>query len=434
MQNTYDSIIIGAGVIGAAIAFEMSKAGKKTLNVDMLPSAGYGSTSNSCAIIRVYYSTLDGSALANEGYYRWKDWANYLGVEDEMGHAVFHETGCLVMKTEHNEQLAKVTAIMDQLNIPYEHWDAARVTQRLPIFDLKKFEPAKLPDDAGFGEPTGGELSGGVFFPHGGYINDPQLSAHNLQRAAEAHGATFQFGKRVVEIPQSGGRVSGVVLDDGTEISAPVVINVAGPHSSIVNELAGAGGDMRITTKALRQEVVHVPSPAGFDFESDGLVVSDSDISCYSRPEIGNHILIGSEDPACDAHQVVDPDTFDRNFSEQWRTQALRQAQRVPSLGIPSQMKGVVDLYDVTEDWIPIYDRSSVEGYYMAIGTSGNQFKNAPVVGALMNKLIDYVEGGGDHDARPLAFRLSEMDRLIDLATFSRLREINADSSFSVLG
>jgi len=434
MQNNYDAIIIGAGVIGAAIAFEMSKAGKKTLNVDMLPSAGYGSTSNSCAIIRVYYSTIDGSALANEGYYRWKDWANYLGVEDELGHAVFHQTGCLVMKTEHNEQLVKVTAIMDQLDIPYEHWDGAKINERLPIFDLKKFEPAKLPDDDGFGAPTGGELSGGVYFPHGGYINDPQLSAHNLQRAAEAHGATFQFGKRVVAIPQAGGRVTGVTLDDGTEVSAAVVLNVAGPHSNVVNEMAGAGDDMRITTKALRQEVVHVPSPAGFDFEHDGLVISDSDISCYARPEIGNHILIGSEDPPCDGHQVVDPDDFDRNFSEQWRTQGLRQAQRVPGLGIPSQMKGVVDLYDVTEDWIPIYDRSSIGGYYMAIGTSGNQFKNAPVVGALMNELVDYVEGGGDHDARPLAFKLSEMDRMIDLSTFSRLREINADSSFSVLG
>jgi sarcosine oxidase subunit beta len=434
MTNNYDAVIIGAGVIGAAIAFEMSKAGKKTLNVDMLPAAGYGSTSNSCAIIRVYYSTLDGSALANEGYYRWKDWANYLGVEDEKGLVRFHDTGCLVMKTDHNDQLTRVTAIMDQLDIPYEHWDAAKVSERLPILDLKKFEPAKLPEDEGFGEPTGGDLTGGVFFPHGGYINDPQLSAHNLQRAAEAHGATFVFGKRVSEIPQSNGRVTGVVLEDGTAFDAPVVINVAGPHSNIVNEMAGAADDMKITTKALRQEVVHVPSPVGFDFERDGMVISDSDISCYARPEIGNHILVGSEDPACDEYQVVDPDTFDRNFTEQWRTQALRQAQRVPGLGIPSQMKGVVDLYDVTEDWIPIYDRSSVDGYYMAIGTSGNQFKNAPVVGAMMNELVDYVEGGADHDASPMAFHLTVMDRTIDLATFSRLREINADSSFSVLG
>ncbi len=52
--NTYDVIIIGAGIIGAATAYELSKKGYRTINLDMLPAAGYGSTSNSCAIIRLY--------------------------------------------------------------------------------------------------------------------------------------------------------------------------------------------------------------------------------------------------------------------------------------------------------------------------------------------------------------------------------------------
>lgn len=63
-----------------------------------------------------------------------------------------------------------------------------------------------------------------------------------------------------------------------------------------------------------------------------------------------------------------------------------------PGLGIPSKMWGCVDLYDVTEDWLLIYDRSCVEGYYMACGTSGYQFKNAPVAGKVMAELIEYCE------------------------------------------
>ena len=51
-NERYDAIIIGAGVIGSAIAFELAKKGWRTLNVDKLPAAGYGSTSNSCAIVR----------------------------------------------------------------------------------------------------------------------------------------------------------------------------------------------------------------------------------------------------------------------------------------------------------------------------------------------------------------------------------------------
>ena len=45
---------------------------------------------------------------------------------------------------------------------------------------------------------------------------------------------------------------------------------------------------------------------------------------------------------------------------------------------------GLAALYDVTPDWAPIYDRTSLDGFYVAIGTSGNQFKNSPLVGTLM--------------------------------------------------
>ena len=83
MSAPYDAVVIGAGVIGAAVGFELSKKGWKTLNVDKLSGAGYGSTAASCAIIRVHYSTLDGCAMAYEGYHYWKDWSNYLGIPNQ---------------------------------------------------------------------------------------------------------------------------------------------------------------------------------------------------------------------------------------------------------------------------------------------------------------------------------------------------------------
>jgi len=69
MTANYDAIIIGAGIIGAATALELSKKGWRTLNLDKLPAAGYGSTGASCAIIRTHYSTLAGAAFAYEGYF-----------------------------------------------------------------------------------------------------------------------------------------------------------------------------------------------------------------------------------------------------------------------------------------------------------------------------------------------------------------------------
>jgi sarcosine oxidase, subunit beta len=433
MSESYDAIIIGAGIIGACTAYELARRGWRTLNLDKLPAAGYGSTGASCAIIRTHYSTLDGAALAYESFFAWDDWAGYLAVPDERGLARFVKSGCLVMKTEANDHLRTICRNMDALGIPWEDWPAERIGARLPFYDLGRFGPPKRPDDPAFGEASGA-IEGGVFFPCAGYVNDPQLASHNAQRAAEAKGAAFRFNSEVTAIRREGGRVQGVTLASGETIAAPVVVNVAGPHSAKINRMAGALQGMRITTRALKQEVAHVPFPMGFDFEREGLVTSDSDVGCYCRPEIGNHILIGSEDPPCDVREWVDPDDYDRNFSEQWQVQVQRVAQRIPGLPVSSPLKGVVDLYDVTEDWIPIYDKSDLAGFYMACGTSGNQFKNAPVAGAMMAELILACEQGRDHDREPLQFRLGHIGRTIDVGFYSRRREINPESSFSVLG
>ena len=434
MRETADAVIVGAGAIGTAVALELSRKGLRTVSVDRNPASGYGPTGASCAIVRVHYSTLDGTALAWEGYHLWRNWEDYLSEKPAEGAAKFRETGCLVMQTEQNRHLAAHVGHCKDLGIPCEIWDGKQILDRLPIYSLNSFSPVRRMEDEQFGRPNGGQLSGGVFWETAGYVTDPQLSARNMQFAAETASAKFIFGRKVTEIRRRAGRVSGIGLDDGTGIEAPVVINVAGPASSCVNAMADVCGDMALTTKALKQEVAHVPSPDGFDFHADGLVVSDSDIGCYVRPEAGNCILIGSEDPPCDPREFVDPEDWDRNFTDQWTVQVQRYAQRVPSLGIPGKARGTVELYDVTEDWIPIYDRSALPGFYMAIGTSGNQFKNAPVVGMIMAELVEYCEAGNDHDRQPLEFTLPATGRRIDIGFYSRKRTINAESSFSVLG
>lgn len=434
-MSNRSALIIGTGVIGAATAFELAKNGWAVTSVDRNRQAGHGSTAGSCAIIRMHYSTLEGTAFAWEGYHYWRDWAEYLDLPEETPLAQFRECGCLVMKTAENDHLARHIKTSRALGIPLEEWDAEQVRARLPIYRLDRFAPAKRTEDAGFGEPTGGELTGAVFWPNGGYVNDPALSAQNLLAAAARHGASTRLGVTVTDILTSGNRATGVKLDTGEEIHADIVVNVAGPGSAAINAMAGVLDDMTIATRPLRQEVVHVPSPEGFDFESQGTIVSDSDIALYCRPEQGNHILIGSEDPPCDTHQWAESDTaFDRDFTDQWTTQAMRYAQRVPSLGIPSRTRGVVDLYDASTDWIPIYDRSSLDGFYMACGTSGNQYKNAMIAGKAMAALIDHCEAGGDHDNAPHVFRMPYTGFDLDLGFFSRKRAINTDSSFSVLG
>lgn len=435
MDRKYDAIVIGAGIIGASVGFHLAKAGRRTLNLDKRAAAGFGSTSSSCAIVRFHYSTLEGCAMARESYFHWLDWGRWLGAPDEKGLAKYVNTGCLVVKNERNGRLARVMRCLDELGVPYEELTARQTGERFPWLDAAAYGPPVPIDDERFGQPTGDAIDGAVYLPESGYVDDPTLACHNLQRACEHHGGRFRFGVEVVEVLREAGRVAGVRLAGGEEIEAPVVVNVAGPHSGAVNALAGVTGGMNVGTRPLKVEVCYVPAPKEVEYEQVAPLVSDGDVGCYSRPTTGNHIVIGSEDPECDARAWVDdPDDYNANFTRQWETQVMREAQRIKGLGIPGQPSGVVDLYDVSDDWLPIYDKSDLPGFYMAVGTSGNQFKNAPVAGRAMAELVDAVEAGRDHDADPLTVRLPCTGRVCDLGFFSRRRTANYESSMSVIG
>ncbi|MDW3217366.1 MAG: FAD-dependent oxidoreductase [Acidimicrobiales bacterium] len=430
-----DVVIIGAGVIGCALALELSRRGHATVNVDKAAAAGSGSTINSCAIIRFSYSTEEGVNFAWEGGQYWPNWADHIGTDDELGLIEYHECGQLVMTSETDPRAERVAELWAKLDIPFERLDLDQLSTRFPWLDHGMYGPPKRPEDPTFWDDPKATITGAIYTPNGGYVSDPQLSCHNLQRGAEAHGARFLFNREVVSVDRTDGRVSGVTFADGGRVAAPVVVNVAGPHSAVINRMAGVLDEMNIKTAALRHEVHHVPSPPGIDFEASGVVVADDDVGFYCRPEVGNHVLLGSVDAACDPREFVDPDDYDRSIGEeQWHMQVLRANRRINDLGVPHERKGIVDLYDVSDDWLPIYDRTALDGFYVAIGTSGNQYKNAGVAGQVMADLIEAVEAGHDHDHDPVVSVGRYTGRDLNVGFFSRNREINADSSMSVHG
>ena len=437
MNRTADAIIVGAGVIGSAVAFELAKRGYKTLNIDKLPTSGYGSTSNSCAIVRAHYSTWDGVAMAYEGFFYWDDWDNYIGVKDERGMIKYMKTGSIMFKLQGEDHSRKSLKFFKEIGVEHEIWDLEKMKEMIPIYSHDQYDGTTRPDeDDHFWDKTGKKIEGAVYTPGSGYVSDPQLTSHNLQVAAEANGGEFLFNSEITEIRQQNGRVAGVTLKSGEQIDSPILVNVAGPHSFVINRMADVEKEMNIKTKALRHEVHHVPSPEGYDFEKDGFHTSDGDNSIYFRPETGNTILIGSEDPLCDPKEwIADPDNYNQQVTEsQWKAQVYRCARRIPELKIPSRTSGVVDLYDVSDDWLPIYDKSALKGFYMAIGSSGNQFKNAPVAGHCMAELIDACEKGQEHDSDPVKVKSVYTGLELNMGFYSRNREINPNSSFSVNG
>ena len=215
----YDAVIIGAGIIGANLGFEMSKAGYQTLNIDKLPAAGYGSTANSCAIVRCHYSTWAGVAMAYEGYQYWAEWEKYLETDDERGIAGFVECGGIFIGDD-KRYADKVLPLFDEIGIEYEMWDLDALRTHVPGIDTGEHAPPKRPEDDEFWEDPGKQITSAVHSPVAGYVTDPQLATHNLQRAAEAKGGEFWFNTAIVDIRTEDGRVAGVDLADGRSVDA----------------------------------------------------------------------------------------------------------------------------------------------------------------------------------------------------------------------
>jgi sarcosine oxidase, subunit beta len=433
VAHTADAIVIGTGIIGAAVAYELALTGLRVVSVDRLGDVGSGSTSSSSSIVRFHYSTFEGVTASWEAKFGWETWRDYLGAPHEETLAKFLRAGCLIL--DGSTERERVLSLFGQVGIPYQCWDGETIRQQVPGLDPGRYGPPKPVTDDAFWADADGEL-GGYFTPDGGFIDDPQLAARNLMAAALRRGAGVRLREDVMAILEKNAQVQGIRLRSGSVIESPIVVNAAGPYSNRVNALAGVTGEFRIRTRPLRQEVHSVLAPAGYARDKLGPVVTDGDLGTYFRSHFGGQLIVGGAEPACDPlHWIDEPDIFEPQPTVPvWDAQVLRLARRIPSLSVPPRPTGFGALYDVADDWIPIYDRTSLAGFYVAIGTSGNQFKNAPIVGRLMAALIHACENGHDHDSDPVVFQGPFTKSAINLGHYSRLRQPHAESAYSVMG
>jgi len=427
-------------VLGNSCALELARSGRRTLSIDLHSNAGYGSSSSSSSIIRVFYSALDSCKLAWEGYWGWQNWRDHLQAPQQEQVASFRKTGSLALQAREDDVFIKrVQASLQTLGIEHELLDHSELQRRLPFMSLDSYSPPRRIDDPQFGEASG-KLIGGLYSPFAGYMDDPQLAARNLADAAARYGAAFKFGTEVTAVTynRAGTAITGVVLSDGTAIEAPVVVNAAGPHSSLVHQMAFKGcqvdDDSLVHSKPLRVEVAVLPAPRDADLDGSLPFVADNDLGIYCRPHFPNQLLVGGAEPECDPHHFLEhPDHLHDGLDEDWTNYVYRAATRIPSLPIPNGPRGLAAIYDVSDDWLPIYDKSSLQGWYNLRGTSGNQFKNAPVVGKLLREIIEACESHDNHDAQPVQLHLQHTGQQLNCGVFSRLRK-QSNTSGTVFG
>ncbi len=357
MSGSADAIVVGGGINGASIAFNLAKEGLKVTLIEKDFIAA-GPTGRSSAIIRQHYSHEVTARMALRSLRIFQNFDDQVGGDPD-----FHQTGFLLAaRPEDVEQLQANVALQQGVGIN---------TRLVSPQEVKELEPYVSIEG----------IAAAAYEPESGYA-DPAATATAYAGRAKELGAGLQLGTRVQSLLVDGGRVTGVDTDKGV-VHAGAVVVAAGPWTPLIAETAG----IQVPIRASRHQVATFRRP--HEFERHMVFAGFAD-EVYIRPETGQLMLVGSIEPEEAEDEVADPDSFNErvdfdivaDFSQ-------RVARRYPVMEQGTSAGGWASLYDITPDWHAIMGAlPGLAGLYCTAGTSGHGFKLGPAVGEMMADLI----------------------------------------------
>ncbi len=352
IPKTANIIVIGGGVMGASTAYHLAERGvKDVVLIEKEEFFGQGATGRCAGGVRYQFATEVNIRLSLESLPMLERF------QEEFGQAIdYHQVGYLFLLTreEDLDVFQKNVELQHSLGVETEWLTGDEVRQRLPMMNLDDVIAATNNRKDGVVDPNGVVM---------GYIG-----------AAQRLGVRAISSVEVTGIRVEEGQIVGVETTAGT-ISAPTVVNAAGPWAGQLGQMAGVS----IPIEPLRRQwLTTTPLP---DLPPDFPFVIDFAKSLYFHPE-GRGLLTGMSNPgeAIGFGQNIDPD---------WEITHMEAAiKRLPLLekaGLASHLAG---LYEVTPDAHPIYGATPVEGFYVVAGFSGHGFMHGPVSGKLMTEII----------------------------------------------
>lgn len=401
MKRTVDVVVVGAGIIGASIAYQLVRHEVgSVVALDKGVGPAEGSTGASSSICRCRYTHPETVRVAFDGLKAYGSWDAFTGLDDPR--SGLNPVGVLWMMGDSVERVrAEAEKLTDQ-GVEAKVLGPGEVAELFPALST-----CGVPYDLS-GE-TDHVCSPGeafLFEPAGGYA-DPVGANQDLIEATRNLGGMVEFGAQVTDVSIGNGRVTGVRLADGDEISAGLVINAAGPWCNRLNALAGA--ELRWTLTPTRIQTVYRTWPAEL---GPIPVAADASTGIYFRPEsAGQQVMIGSVLAEDEEEVVDDPDNFKRVPDQDFTAIKLAAFHhRVPALEARGNTSGIAGLYTINrEDVHPVVGPTGVEGFWVANGFSGHGFKLAPAIGSMV--------------AQALSGRSREFDTDVPIDFFSVDRE-----------
>jgi len=360
MHFSFDVLIIGGGIIGSSIAYNLMNDGfDGTVAVfEKDPTYEFSSTALSAGGIRVQFSTEVNIRISQYGVNFYEKFDELMAVNREKAHAEFRQRGYLFLANEKN------WPIMERHH-QFQKSMGAEV-ELLSIEEALKIVPHLNPKG----------LVGASFGPRDGHL-DPYGTLQGYIKKGKSLGVNYIYDE-VTDILKEGRQVIGLITRKGDRYTGAFVINAAGPWAAEVGRMAGVD----LPVEPVRRMVFVFQPSEIFDYDLP-LVIDLTGL--YFRHETGKVIMTGKSilDEPPGFNFKVDHSFFNQNI---WPI----LADRVPFFDRLKLIRGWSGLYEVNrlDSNGLLGQHPEIKGFYMAIGFSGHGFQQAPAVGKAMSELI----------------------------------------------
>ena len=355
LRDSYDVVIVGAGVHGLSTAYYLAKQGVTDIAVLDKGYVGGGASARSTAIVRANYLTVEGIPFFRESLKLYEGLALELDFN-----IMFNQTGRLdighaestVYALRQRVELNKLLGVDSRLIGPEE------IKELVPVIDLR--EGKHLPVMAALYHPPAGTVR-----------HDAVVWGYG--RGSDRLGVEIHPFTEVTGLLRSGDRITGVETPKGT-VNAGTVVSATAGWTSIISGMAGV--ELPIVTYPL-QAFVTEPLKPFMD-----RVISSGNLHVYIYQTDRGEIVIGGP---------VDPyPTYSHRSTLNMLEELARFAvELVPSLRDVKVMRQWTGICDMTPDYAPIMGEvEGLEGFVLNAGWGTWGFKAAPIAGKCIAELV----------------------------------------------
>ena len=351
-SQTSDVVIIGAGIIGLAIAYSLLRAGKSVRIIER-SKPGVGQSTKTGGGIRLAHGSELNIQLTQLSFDTWLNFEEYFNIDP-----FYRTTGHLFLTAESENVLLSQAALLERMKVDYDLLSTSQMSSYWPQLSSMNF-------------------SKGLYCKEGGYLDQHRVIKGYVDTVV-SNGVKLLTGTQVDGLLKVNERISGVTTSAG-EFHAEWVVNAAGPYAGEVADLAGC----QIPFVSRRHELLVLEESAAVPEEIPWLI--DMDRQVHMRPDGSGRALIGG---FLGHDEAIDPNTYDPELSEEWSKELRREASHSFCITNPQSkvLKGWSGLYPGTIDYMPVIDET-LPGLVTAAGFSGTGLMHAPIVGEIVADL-----------------------------------------------